>query len=73
MPNTRDRIHTERFQLRLDPETVTLLDQLRREADDPIPSRADIIRRLIHEAAERSAARLPSVRDLVGATPRKRK
>ncbi len=62
----------QRIQMRLDEETAAKLDALRRQADD-LPGRSEMIRRLIHTAADQLADRLPTVRDLIDKPPRKRK
>lgn len=41
-----------RFELRLDHDTAAALDELRRQAHD-LPTRSELLRRLIREAADR--------------------
>ena len=59
---------TLQFNMRTDAETMTKLDELRRASDD-LPSRGEMIRRLIHQAA--AADDLPSVKEML-ATPKRK-
>jgi hypothetical protein len=74
---------SQQFNMRTDAETMEKLDELRRVEDD-IPSRGEMIRRLIHRAyvspAGKSAAApssqididdLPGVRQMIGTRSRK--
>ena len=49
-------IKTERFEMRLDPETILKVDEWRRDQSD-LPSRAEAIRRLVQQGLVSSSTK----------------
>lgn len=77
---------SERLEMRVDSITLAQLDDLRRATTGDVPSRADVIRSLIHRAHQHlmdggrpvrtdqtDLEDLPGVRQMIGTKPRKQK
>jgi len=63
MANTNPKIQTSAFTMRVDPEFLRAVEELRRftvlssSVDEPIPTKSDVIREAVMEALKRAKAK----------------